>query len=57
MDKETLGLEPTSLSFEGNALTITLELIEFKQIFVDHIGIKLNSLDPLELLKADFSLN
>ena len=37
MEKEMLGLEPTCLCMEGNALTVTLKLIEFKQIFVEQI--------------------
>ena len=57
MNKGTLGLEPTSLCLDCNALTIKLELIEFKQIFVEHFGLKLSNLDPLELLKSDVSPN
>ena len=38
MKKETLGLEPTCSNLEGNALTITLQLIEFEQIFLEQVS-------------------
>ena len=37
MEKETPGLEQLFLCLEGNAFTLTLQLIEFKQIFVEQI--------------------
>ena len=37
-ENETLGLEPTCLWLEGTAYTITLQLIEFKQIFLEQVS-------------------